>query len=146
MSRALANFREKMKKENESNYVRICGDRRIVPDYAWSFRAHRTYIDNKFGSINGPDAAEKAGKVVDEYNRTHGTELAKMKQTESHWCHKSRLNRLPSTTWLILLPSTTWLMVSRSTNLVVREILQPGRARQTEKLMYQPVLALGQKT
>ena len=63
-------------------YMKASADNSILPISAWVFRCYGNYVRETYGSINGPEAYDKACQRVKEYNAKHGKELAQITQTE----------------------------------------------------------------
>ena len=58
-------------------------DRSVVPDYFWVYHFHASYILQKYGDFNSSNVYLKAVDRIDEYNKKHGAELAKIRQTDN---------------------------------------------------------------
>ena len=61
----------------------IMADRSILADYFWVFHYHSTYMENMFGSVNGPDALQRVKQRADDYNDRNGMVVAKMEEASN---------------------------------------------------------------
>ena len=82
-SSAFAKYKEDLRNTcTEDEFTVKMADRAVMPDYFWVFHLHAQYIENKFGSINGVDAYQRAVDKIKQYNDRHGLKVAKIAQTE----------------------------------------------------------------
>ena len=81
-SSALAQHKKDLRCEiSDDDFMSVMADRSIVPDYFWAFHFHKKYVENTFGSVNGPDAFKQAKERIAKYNEKHQIEVAKMEET-----------------------------------------------------------------
>ena len=82
-SSALNEYKKNLKDEHQGDTMALMADRSVMPDYMWVFHYHRKYIEATFGSLNGPDAFEKAEERVRRYNHEKGFVAAKLERTSN---------------------------------------------------------------
>ena len=82
-SSAFAQYKKDFLLKNEKSYLTLCADRNVMPDYMWAFHFHDKYMQETYGSVNGPDAYKLAEERVKAYNEKNGSELAKIERTEA---------------------------------------------------------------
>ena len=82
-SRAKKEFEEELKLKYSDQWLEVSSKRSINPDKNYIFRLHTSYWSNKFGTINGPEAYEKAKDFIDSYNEKAGHTIASIKQMEN---------------------------------------------------------------
>lgn len=75
-------YRDMLRLEHGSNYVKISADRKLLPTYGWVFKAFSNYIQQSYGKINSIDAFRKAEERVRKYNDKNNDELATIHQTD----------------------------------------------------------------
>ena len=82
-SSALAHYKKNIcSTVGKNDIMGTLADRSIVPDYFWAFHFYSKYVEDHFGSVNGPEALNRAKDRIDSYNEKHGMILAKMEQLE----------------------------------------------------------------
>ena len=82
-SRAKKEFEEELKLKYSDQWLEVSSKRSINPDKNYIFRLHTSYWSNKFGTINGPEAYEKAKDFIESYNEKAGHTIASIKQMEN---------------------------------------------------------------
>ena len=82
-SRAKKEFEEELKIRYGNDWLEVSSKRSINPDKNYVFRLHSKYWSDKFGTINGPDAFEKAKEFIENYNIKAGHTIASIKQNEN---------------------------------------------------------------
>ena len=72
-----------MKVKYGDKWLEVSSKRSINPDKNYIFRLHTKYWSDKFGTINGPEAFEKAKEFIENYNQKAGHTIASIKQNEN---------------------------------------------------------------
>lgn len=82
-SRAKKQFEEELKVKYGDKWLEVSSKRSINPDKNYIFRLHTKYWSDKFGTINGPEAFEKAKEFIENYNQKASHTIASIKQNEN---------------------------------------------------------------
>ena len=62
------------------DWLEVSAKRSINPDTNYVSNLHTKFWKDRFGSINGPDAYQKAKEFIETYNETSETNIASIKQ------------------------------------------------------------------
>ena len=79
-SRAKKVFEEELMAKYGDDWLKMSAKRSINPDTNYVTNLHTKYWKDRFGSINGPDAYQKAKEFIENYNKTSETNIASIMQ------------------------------------------------------------------
>ena len=79
-SRAKKAFEEELMAKYGDDWLEVSAKRSINPDTNYVSNLHTKFWKDRFGSINGPDAYQKAKEFIETYNETSETNIASIKQ------------------------------------------------------------------
>ena len=65
------------------DWLEVSAKRSINPDTNYISNLHTKFWKNRFVSINGPDAYQKAKEFIEDYNRKSESKIASITQLES---------------------------------------------------------------
>ena len=82
-SRAQKAFEEELMAKYGDDWLEVSAKRSINPDTNYISNLHTKFWKNRFDSINGPDAYQKAKEFIEDYNRKSESEVASITQLES---------------------------------------------------------------
>ena len=82
-SRAKKAFEEELMAKYGDDWLEVSAKRSINPDTNYISNLHTKFWKNRFVSINGPDAYQRAKEFIEDYNRKSKSKIASITQLES---------------------------------------------------------------
>ena len=79
-SRAKKSFEEELMAKYGDDWLEVSSKRSINPDANYVNNLHTKFWNDKFGSINGPDAYKKTKEFIENYNKTAESNIASIIQ------------------------------------------------------------------
>ena len=79
-ARARKAYEEELMAKYGDDWLKVSAKRSINPDTNYVTNLHTKYWQDKFGSINGPDAFQKAKEFIQNYNETSESNIASIMQ------------------------------------------------------------------
>ena len=71
-------------KYGDLKFLEKAADRSVNPDKPFYYNLYRKYWLKKLGTVNGPDATQKAIEMINEYNENTGEKIASFKINEKN--------------------------------------------------------------
>ena len=82
-ARARKAFEEELMAKYGDDWLKVSSKRSINPDTNYVSNLHTKFWQDKFGTINGPDAYQKAKDFIENYNKTSESNIASIMQLEN---------------------------------------------------------------
>ena len=76
-------FEDELMEKYGDEWLEVSSKRSINPDTNFVSNLHTRYWKDKYGTINGPEAYQKASEFIKKYNKNAGSEVASIRQLEN---------------------------------------------------------------